>query len=82
MNSDPKMLPSIELSLSKEADGELSLVQLRKRLETCGAHNDDSLTRTFRTFGWPPHPGKCHAPFENTFTPPFEKNGSVDVVKS
>ena len=36
MNSDPKMLPSIELSLSKDAECELSLNELRKRLENCG----------------------------------------------
>jgi len=36
MNSDPKMLPSIELSLSKDAECEMSLNELRKRLENCG----------------------------------------------
>ena len=36
MNSDPKMLPSIELFLSKEDSEELSFSELRKHLENCG----------------------------------------------
>ena len=52
MNSDPKMLPSIELSLPKDAADceEMSLNELRKRLQNCGrkTHTHDLPTKLER----------------------------------
>ena len=51
MNSDPKMLPSIELFLSKEDSEELSFSELRKHLENCGPNkNQPFLSKTSKTF--------------------------------
>jgi hypothetical protein len=44
MNSDPKMLPSIELSLSK--DNEMPLNELRQHFENCGQ------TKITQTCNW------------------------------